>query len=849
MAGGYSGNDGPVFMTLTIDGCSVTDSTITGKGSVGGIIGHGSCSAWTDVIIVNSTVSGNTITSTGSSNNKAGSVMGTIGAAGQPTTADGVTKTGGMSVSVTTADNTVKSADKVITTIYGRQGTPTGLLEIAGGTYEAYPIEENVNYAAPKEGYIIFENADGKYGVKEGTYVAQINGVKYETLASALAAAQDGATVELLWAEGNAPIAMNGSVYGKSVTITGTATVDWSKGFLFVGRGGEGNGTVIFDNANLASASNNASTGIHVSGREKNTNNKYDGTVVINNSTIVLDYLIDKGAMTMTNSTLTVKNGFAVGGRPASETESGVDATATFDLTNGSTLIVNNHNGMGLGYEAIGVMTIDSTSTFECTLSFLVTGKGALNVAKGGQVELTGTEKKLTVNGTLTSAGNVFANIVAGENADIEISGGVYTQDVEEWCAEGYQSVKQPGEELWQVGKLPNAEVVNMGPTEITEYQIFNGSGLVAGPETPINLQVALEFIAKDTPAQAAENAYGQYITDFYITIDGAAEGSFTADGCYLAGNYGTFGWIMIPLDEMVIENGVVHPVITSAFAGNFEFTYENICSSVKDFKCGIYFSPGVLAANPDLSVSLNLGLSETIEKAQNAEFTSAVEKPFVYDVRDMTSAVAISGPDYFTTVTGAVEAALVTGDFVKLVNNAVLEGDLELGGDLVLNLGGKTLTADDKTLAIADSVVTITNGTLSGFTKDNITLTGNAILTVTEESVAASFRMDADYYVSQNANGTHSIMLKSAFRVFITMVDGEPRIGFFKDRSGSAPTYTLLGATSLENLAWKVVNYIDVDDAAGASTLPLYWAKLDQAADDTKVYRFFKIGPAPAAE
>ena len=42
--------------------------------------------------------------------------------------------------------------------------------------------------------------------------------------------------------------------------------------------------------------------------------------------------------------------------------------------------------------------------------------------------------------------------------------------------------------------------------------------------------------------------------------------------------------------------------------------------------------------------------------------------------------------------------------------------------------------------------------------------------------------------YFSQNANGTHSIMLKSAFRVFITMVDGEPRIGFFKDCSDSAP-------------------------------------------------------------
>ena len=86
---------------------------------------------------------------------------------------------------------------------------------------------------------------------------------------------------------------MNGAVFGKTVTITGTATVDWSKGFLFIGRGGEGNGTVIFENANLTSASNNASYGIHVSGREKNTTNKYDGTLIIKNSTIELDYLIN----------------------------------------------------------------------------------------------------------------------------------------------------------------------------------------------------------------------------------------------------------------------------------------------------------------------------------------------------------------------------------------------------------------------------------------------------------------------------------------------------------------------------------------------------------------------------
>lgn len=224
----------------------------------------------------------------------------------------------------------------------------------------------------------------------------------YKTLAEALDAAADGETVTLIWSEGNDPVAMNGAVFGKNVTITGTAKVDWNKGFLFVGRGGVGNATVTFDGANLTSASNNASYGIHVSGREKNTDNKYDGTLVIKNSTIELDYLINKGAMTLDKATLTVKNGFATGGRPAGETESGQDATATMALTNGSKLVVNNHNGMGLGYEAIGVMDVDATSTFETTQSFLVTAKGTMNIAG-----------KATVAGTLTNNGAIVLTDVA----------------------------------------------------------------------------------------------------------------------------------------------------------------------------------------------------------------------------------------------------------------------------------------------------------------------------------------------------------------------------------------------------------------------------------------------------
>ena len=297
---------------------------------------------------------------------------------------------------------TITNADSSKGTVTVGDVTTTG--SIVGGAY-------NANNVTPSTSGSL--KVDGK---EMWLSVAKIGDTTYRTLADALTAAKDGETVNLLWAEGEAPIAMSGAVFGKNVTIKGTATVDWSKGWLYVGRGGEGNATVTFDGANLTSASDNASYGIHVSGREKGTNNKYDGTVVIKNSTIVLDFLINKGAMTLDKATLTVKNGFANGGRPAGETENGKDATATISLTNESKLVVNNHNGMGLGYEAIGVMNVDATSTFETTQSFLVTAKGTMNLA--GTAKVAGT---LTNNGAIVLT-NEAATLTSNECGNVTTS-------------------------------------------------------------------------------------------------------------------------------------------------------------------------------------------------------------------------------------------------------------------------------------------------------------------------------------------------------------------------------------------------------------------------------------------
>lgn len=185
------------------------------------------------------------------------------------------------------------------------------------------------------------------------------------------------------------------------------------------------------------------------------------------------------------------------------------------------------------------------------------------------------------------------------------------------------------------VGKLPQADVKKLGAVTVTdengngdykfngsyfEYDLIGGTGLKS-VSNPFEMNVAMEFIAKDTVQQAAQNAFGQYTTDFFIQINGLANGSFVGKDCYLAGYYPTFEkWVKIPLDGFTVEEGVVYPVITSA---GFDFSYQAICESVGDFICGMYLSKDVLESNPDIQVNLTLGLSENADEAQKAQFTT----------------------------------------------------------------------------------------------------------------------------------------------------------------------------------------------------------------------------------
>ena len=120
--------------------------------------------------------------------------------------------------------------------------------EVFGGTFNKSISE---GYCA--DGFIPTKNADGTYGVKEGSYVAQIGSKKYETLADAIRMAAKGKTITLLTdVEQNTQLAINKDITldlnGKTIKNTVDIWGDNANAILSITNGAKvtitGNGTM-----------------------------------------------------------------------------------------------------------------------------------------------------------------------------------------------------------------------------------------------------------------------------------------------------------------------------------------------------------------------------------------------------------------------------------------------------------------------------------------------------------------------------------------------------------------------------------------------------------------------------
>ena len=133
VVGGNSFVYDKVFTNVEIKNSSIRNSSIGGDGFVGAIIGKATNDAWTKTMISDTSIINNRITSTSSSDDYAGIVLGCVGVAGASKTVSGTTYQGGTYlVNIVESENIVSSYLTDIDRLYGCRGESSAKLYIDG---------------------------------------------------------------------------------------------------------------------------------------------------------------------------------------------------------------------------------------------------------------------------------------------------------------------------------------------------------------------------------------------------------------------------------------------------------------------------------------------------------------------------------------------------------------------------------------------------------------------------------------------------------------------------------------------------------------------------------------------
>lgn len=338
---------------------------------------------------------------------------------------------------------------------------------VSGGTFTSAVPED---YCA--DGFIPTKNADGTYGVKEGTYVAEVNGTKYESLQAAINAATRKATVTML------------ADTKENVTIsTPYLTLDLN-GYTLNGGTEKGKPALTVTARVTVKDSSKLQTGTIM--REDTAEN----------SGVSSHYVIDiQGGGWLTFESGTVKNGSGAGGtKGASLVRVGDDSVK---------------KNPGLNIKG-GTFTQDNFIVIKVDRGDLFLNGGTLNSANSYAIEdwHRATIKGGTVNGTVAAW-----TYSGGHNSELTISGGTVNGNV---ASVSYDKTE---------GKL--AKVSITGGTVIGELGTYTyNDGLVPIEETSMaTIEVTGGTFKNDPTKYVVEDSAVKNNTD----------GTFGVEKAYLA--------------------------------------------------------------------------------------------------------------------------------------------------------------------------------------------------------------------------------------------------------------------------------------------------------------------------
>lgn len=288
--------------------------------------------------------------------------------------------------------------------------TTAPTVAISGGTFTTAVSED---YCA--DGFIPTQNADGTYGVKVGTYVAETGGVKYESLEEAINAATRGKTVTML------------ADTRENVTISKNLILDLN-GFTINGGQVKGKAAVMIDNARVTIMDSSAGqTGTIM--REDTAENSGDS------SYYVIDIQGKNGFLKFTGGNVKNDSGI-VGVKGASLVRLGDDSVAGAYPTltiYGGTFTQNNFVAIKVDRGTLhfvgGVITSANSYAVENWNNAYIKG-GTVNGTVSSWVYSTGAAfSKLEISGG-TVNGNVASvnyDSAADKQARIFVTGGTVT--------------------------------------------------------------------------------------------------------------------------------------------------------------------------------------------------------------------------------------------------------------------------------------------------------------------------------------------------------------------------------------------------------------------------------------
>ena len=286
----------------------------------------------------------------------------------------------------------------------------SNVITVSGGTFSN---EIPRDYCAA--GLTSSKNSDGTYTVKDITYVAEVGGVKYETVNAAIAAANNGDTVTLL-SDTTEDVLINKSITldlgGKTLTNTGVgkATISITVNNVTVKNGNVIGGASYY---NIEVKKGASATLEDVTATAGNT-----GSSMVDNW-----------------GTLTIKSGSYTGGLNTVKSEEGSKLTITGGKFVSDYAPKYNITGTILVYgDTIitgGEFIQNSTSTAaRVVVTGIVEGYTAKTVITGG-------------NFTNRSSGAIFHGLGKATSANFEVSGGTFNKKISDgYFANGYIPTK-----------------------------------------------------------------------------------------------------------------------------------------------------------------------------------------------------------------------------------------------------------------------------------------------------------------------------------------------------------------------------------------------------------------------